>query len=414
MLKNNIKMASRIFYTHRTRTMLSVLGIVIGIAAVIAIINAGESLKRFVLQQVEIFGSNYIEIEIKVPATKQSSHANMSGIAQGIEITTLKLKDAQKILSHPNISQVYGGIMGQEIISYQGINKTGLLWGVSAGFFDIDTGKVEYGRPFTEEEDKNLAQVVILGSKIKQDLFGDQPAVGRKISINQRKFKVIGVREKIGVNSFIDFDDVIIMPVRTLQKKVLGIKHINFIMAKVKDMTQVEATVSDIQNILRKQHSITDPHKDDFAVTSSTEAMRMLNVVFNALTILLVAVAGISLIVGGVGIMNIMYVSVLERTYEIGLRKAIGAENKDILQQFLAEAILINLLGGFLGIILGVVLSLVITFIAQSYHFNVITVISLKGVLVSVAFMFMVGIAFGFYPAKKAAQLDPVEALRYE
>lgn len=411
---HNLKIATRIFKTHRNRTFLSVLGIVIGIASVVAIINAGESLKKFVMRQVEVFGSDYIEIEIKVPNTKQSSQENAAGVAQGISITTLKMDDAEKILEHPNIKQVYGGVMGQELITYQGVNKVGLLWGVSAGFFEIDKSKIEYGRAFTEAEDKSLQQVVILGAKIKRDLFGDDNAIGKKITIHQRKFKVIGVREEIGAGSFLDFDDMIIMPVRTLQKKVLGIDHLGFIMASVKDMKRVEQTVSEIEEIMRKQHNITDPNKDDFGVTSSVEAMEMLDTIFNALTILLVAIAAISLIVGGVGVMNIMYVSVLERTYEIGLRKAVGAKYSDILQQFLSEALLINIMGGVIGVIVGIIMSIGITFLAQTYNFEVQTIISLKGILIAVIFMLIVGVAFGFYPAKKAAQLDPVEALRYE
>ncbi len=414
MLLQNIKTATRIFYTHRTRTLLSVLGIVIGIAAVIAIINAGASLKKFVLQQIDIFGSDYIEIEVKVPNAKQNSSANMSGLSQGIEITTLKLKDAQAVAKLPNIKDVYGGIMGQAVVNYQRHNKIGLLWGVSAGFFKIDKTKIEYGRAFTEEEDKNLEQVVVLGSKIKQELFGDQPAIGKKISINQRKFKVIGVREKVGATGFIDFDEMLIMPVRTLQKKILGINHLTFIMASVKDMRQADATVEEIKNILRRHHHISDPQHDDFAVTSSTEAMRMLSVILNALTILLVGIAAISLIVGGVGVMNIMYVSVLERTYEIGLRKAVGARPKDILQQFLSEAVLINLLGGFCGIFLGLALTYLIHLLANAYHLKVALVVSPSGIFLAVIFMFVIGVAFGFYPARQAARLNPVEALRHE
>ncbi len=411
---NNLKIATKVFQTHRARTMLSVLGIVIGIMSVIIIINAGGSLKKFIMAQVEVFGSDYIEIEVKVPSTSQASTANAGGIAQGIQITTLKMDDAKKIGAHPNIKEYYGAMMGQEIISYQGINKVGLLWGVSSGFFSVDKSKIEYGRAFTNEENNSLARVVILGAQIKQDLFGEANAIGEKITINQHKYKIIGVRENIGAGTFIDFDDMIILPINTMQKKISGVDHITFIMASVKDMTQVDQTTNDIINIMRQQHHITNPDKDDFAVTSSKDAMEMLNTIFNALTILLVAITSISLIVGGVGIMNIMYVSVLERTYEIGLRKSVGARNNDILNQFLSEAILINLLGGFIGVVLGIILTAIIVLVITAKGYEIEFVISFVGIFVAVIFMLLIGVTFGFFPAKRAAELDPVEALRYE
>ncbi|PIP75917.1 hypothetical protein COW86_01060, partial [Candidatus Kuenenbacteria bacterium CG22_combo_CG10-13_8_21_14_all_39_9] len=266
----------------------------------------------------------------------------------------------------------------------------------------------------TDEEDKSLAQVVILGDKIKQDLFGDEDALGKRITINQRKFKVIGVRENIGVGSFMSFDDMIIMPLRTLQKKIQGIDHITFIMASVKNMDNVDQTTADIISIMRAEHEITDPNKDDFTVMSSQEAMAMMDTIFNGLTIFLVAIAAISLIVGGVGVMNIMYVSVLERTYEIGLRKSVGAKNSDILEQFLSEAILITSLGGVIGVILGIFLTLIISLAASSQGFAIGFVVSIPGIFAALIFIIFTGLFFGIYPAKHAAALDPVEALRYE
>ncbi len=413
-ITNNIRIASKIFQRHRTRTILSILGIVIGIMSVITIINAGQSLERFIMAQVEVFGTDYIEVEIKVPSTSQTSAENAGGLAQGVEITTLRHDDALEIAKHPNISAVYSGILGQEIISYQGTNKLGLLWGVTDGFFEIDKGEVEFGRDFTDEEDKSLAQVVILGAQIKQDLFGDQNAIGQRITINKRKFKVIGIREDIGAGTFIDFDDMVILPLQTLQKKILGIKHVSFIMADVKNMDLVDQTTAEITHIMRQQHDITDPNKDDFAVMSAKEAMAMMDTIFNGLTIFLVAIAAISLIVGGVGVMNIMYVSVLERTYEIGLRKSVGATNKDILIQFLSESILITILGGLVGVILGILLTLAISFIAAAQGFTIQFIVSLSGIFTAVIFMILTGIIFGIYPAKRAASFDPVEALRYE
>jgi len=229
----NIKISLKVFKTHRTRSMLSVIGIIIGITSVITIINAGEGFREFIVSQVEVFGTDYIEVEVKVPATKQTSSENAGGLAQGVSITTLKHKESLGIEKHPNISRVYSAVMGQEIVSYGDNNEVGLLWGASAGFFDIDRTDIAYGREFSEEEDQSLAQVVILGHTMKQDLFGDEEALGRKIKIGKNKFKVIGVREEIGGGTFLDMDDMIIIPLRTLQKKVMGIDYISFIMASV-------------------------------------------------------------------------------------------------------------------------------------------------------------------------------------
>jgi putative ABC transport system permease protein len=413
MLKN-FKIAGKIFQTHRTRTFLSVLGIVIGIMSVIAIINAGQQLKSLIKGQVEVFGTDYIEVEIKVPNTAQNSTENVSGFAQGITITTLKYKDGEKIKENPNISQVYMGLMSQDLVSYQDSNEVGLIWGVSEGFFDIDKTEIVAGRSFTKEEDDSLAQVAVIGQQVQEDLFGDEDALGKRIKIGNTKFKVIGVRQKLGSIGFFNMDELIIVPVKTLQKKVMGVDYIQFIMASVIDTSRVDETVDEITTTMREAHDITDPSKDDFAVTSSKQATEMLDVILNAMTLFLVAIAAISLIVGGVGVMNIMYVSVLERTYEIGLRKAVGATNQDILQQFLGESILISLLGGIIGVIFGMLLTLVISLGAQAQGFDITFEVSVPGIFIACIFMILTGLIFGLYPAKRAAGFNPVEALRYE
>lgn len=410
----NLKISLKIFQTHRTRTLLSVLGIIIGITSVITIINAGEGLRGFITQQVEVFGTDYIEVEVKVPSTKQTSAANAGGMAQGVSITTLKHSEALKIGEHPNISDVYSAVMGQEIVSYKDTNKVGLLWGASNGFFAIDRTDVEYGRAFTEDEDKSLAQVVVLGYKMKKDLFGDDDALGKKIKIGNSKFKVIGVREEIGGGTFFDMDSMILVPLQTLQKKIMGIDNVSFIMASVIDTKKADETAAEITEMMREFHDITDPNKDDFAVVTSDEAMDMLSTILNGITLFLVAIAGISLIVGGVGIMNIMYVSVLERTYEIGLRKSVGAKSSNILWQFLGEAVLITLAGGVIGVFLGIIFSWLASIIAKSQGFDLNFVVSVSGIATAFMFMVSVGLLFGIYPARKAAALDPIEALRYE
>ena len=394
--------------------MLSVLGIIIGITSVIVIINTGQGLKNFIQKQVEVFGTDYIEIEVKVPSTKQASTANAGSMAQGVTITTLKHKEAMDIKKNPNVSEVYSAVMGQEIASYEDENKVCMLWGASSGFFVIDKTDIEYGREFTDDEDNSLAQVVILGHSIKEDLFGANDALGKKIKIGQSKFRVVGVREKIGGGTFFDMDSMLIVPLKTLQKKIMGIDHVSFIMASIIDTKKADQTAVEITEIMREAHGITNPNKDDFAVITSAEAMNMLSTILNGITLFLVAIAGISLIVGGVGIMNIMYVSVLERTYEIGLRKSVGARNSDILWQFLGEAVLITSAGGVVGVLLGIIFSWLASIIAQAQGIDLDFVVSIRGMMISFTFMIFVGLLFGIYPAKKAAGLDPIEALRYE
>lgn len=409
---DGLKISAKIFKTQKTRTALSILGVVIGIMSVIAIINAGEILKGYIKGSVEVFGTDYIEVEIKIPNTSQTSTENAMGQAAGISITTLKHEDTLAIAEHPNIKDVYSAVLGQDLVSYKDVNKVGYLWGVSSGFFRIDKTEIVMGREFTEDDDSSLAQVVVLGDSIKQDLFGDTNPIGQMIKINKRNFKVIGVRDRVG---FMDiYDDMILMPLQTLQKKVMGIQHISFLIGSLKNTAQSAQTVAEITDIMREQHDITDPNKEDFAVTSSEDAMAMLDSILNAMTIFLVAIAGISLIVGGVGIMNIMYVSVLERTYEIGLRKAIGAKKSDILIQFLGEAVIITSLGGIVGVVFGLILTWIIVVAAKMANFPVHFIISISGVITAVAFMVLTGILFGLYPAKQAAELNPVEALRHE
>lgn len=399
---------------HKVRSLLTVLGLIIGVTSIIVVMNLGQSIKEFIIRQVEIFGTDYIEVEIKVPSVSKKSSANAFGIAQGVSITTLKEKDAEAILKHPNIRDLYYALIGQEIVSFEHVDKTAMLWGVSGSFFNLNHAKVIEGRGFTDEENKSQARIAVIGPKIKNDLFGENDAIGKRIKIGNKKFTVVGVMEKQGEMFFLDMDSVVYTPIRTLQKQIMGVDYIQFILAYMIDTKKVKSTSSDITDIMREQHSIVDPKKDDFAVTSSEEAMDILGVITRGISLLLIAIAAISLMVGGVGIMNIMYVSVSERTYEIGLRKALGATDGNILWQFLWEAVFLTFSGGVIGVLLGTLLSFGGSYGARlagldwSFHF------SLSGLILAVAFSIIIGLLFGIYPAKKAAEMQPVEALRHE
>ncbi|MDD4476893.1 MAG: ABC transporter permease [Patescibacteria group bacterium] len=399
---------------QKTRSILTILGISIGIAVVITIMSAGKGLDNLIMGEVEMYGSDMIEVETKVPNTKKTSMENAMGQASGVTITTLKNKDLEALLSHPNISSGYGMLMGQAIASYGSINKSIILMGEGYNLQEVEKFELDAGRIFTKEEENGLAQVAVIGSSLKEKLFGDEDALGKMFYISKKPFRVVGVAEKRGTALFIDMDSIAIIPTETMQKKVLGIDYLQTIVMKMKDADKSKETAAELNEIMRVQHDITDPNKDDFATTTMEEALSILKSIVGGITFLLVALVCVSLVVGGVGIMNIMYVSVTERTFEIGLRKALGAKNHDILFQFLLEAILLTTCGGVAGIIFGAIFSLVVYLTAVSYNLAWIYSIPISSILLSVGFSAFVGLLFGIYPARRAANLDPIVALRRE
>jgi putative ABC transport system permease protein len=390
------------------------LGVSIGIGIVIAIMAAGRGLDKMIMGQLEVYSPNTITVEITVPSTKHVSAENAMGIATGISITTMKEKDLESVRKHPNIAAAYGLVTGQAVVKYQGESKTVFLMGEGYNVHEVEFWKLSAGRIYTKEEEESLAQVAVLGATIKDQLFGDDEAVGRTVYIKGKPFRVVGVAAKRGAIFGFDFDKMIILPTKTMQKRILGIDYYLEIIAKAKDRGLFPQTVRDLEETIRANHNITDPSKDDFAVNTMDTAVNMIAAIVNGITFLLVALVCISLLVGGVGIMNIMYVSVTERTFEIGLRKAIGAKSRDILWQFLSEAVLVTLGGGLAGIIIGIILALVIYLIATYYNFTWVYSIPISSIFLAIGFSAAVGLFFGIYPARKAAALDPIEALRRE
>ncbi len=407
-----LKQAHAALHANRIRSLLTMLGVIIGISSVIVILSAGEALKGFVYNEVNAFGNNIIQAEVKVPSTSQQSVDNAAGMAMGITITTMKDSDAEAVRKLNNIDKVYSAVLGQGIASYRNENKVITIYGVTPDFIDIDQSKVEQGRFFTAEENRSQAQVVVLGSGIKETLFGDDEALGKQIKIGNLKYEVIGVFKARGASPFFDMDSMAVMPLFTLQKKVMGIDHVMYFLATMKDMSQDQLTKAQIEDLLRERHDITDPKKDDFAVTTQEEMQDMLNVILGGVQLLLIAIASISLIVGGVGIMNIMYVSVAERTFEIGLRKSVGATKGNILWQFLWEAVFVTVLGGIAGIVAGGIVTQLFTLLAKYLKIDFVFTLPLWSIFLAVGFAATVGLVFGIYPAKKAADLDPIEALR--
>lgn len=410
-----IRFAVRNIQTHKRRTALALLGVVIGVFAIVVVTSLGEGVKKFVLDQVESFGSDIIQIEVKIPNTGSMSSENASSRAQGTQITTLTVDDRDAVMKLQNVEAAYAGTIGQERATYGSVNKRISLFGTGADVSKVDeNAKIESGRFFTEEEDENLSRVVVLGSEIKETFFGESEAVGESITLKGEKYRVIGVLKPRGTAAFFNLDSFTYVPVQTLEKKILGVDYIQFISVKMKDASLDTQTVADLVALLRKRHDIDDPSKDDFSVTSTKEAQKTIGDVLGSLTILLLALTSISLVVGGVGIMNVMYVSVAERTPEIGLRKAVGATSQSILKQFLAEAVIVTFIGGLIGIFLGMLLAWLIGIAFAFAGFPIEIHFSLRSLFLGTIFSMIVGITFGLAPAYSASKLSPMDALRRE
>jgi putative ABC transport system permease protein len=401
--------------------MLTTLGIVIGIATVIIVLSAGEGFRSFINYQVEQFGSNSVYIETRVPpTTKARAKGGIGGATSGnqasqaVQITTLKRRDTEDISRLPQVAGVYGAVIGQKVVSYKQTSKNSFIFGADPDRFEIEKTKIASGRPFTEQENLALDQVAVLGADLAVDLFGQDNPVGKTVRVGEYNFLVVGVYERKGSFGFSNDDQQVFIPIITAQKKLLGIDHLFYIVAQAKSASATGPLVEDIRNILRTNHGITDPAKDDFTVQNQTQSLDTFNTILKGITFLLIAIAAISLLVGGVGIMNIMYVVVTERIAEVGLKKALGATNANILKEFLLEALMLTLVGGILGILAGALVAFAISAVATSKGFPWAFSVPISGILLGLGVSGGIGLIFGVFPARAASKLDPIEALRYE
>ncbi len=412
----NLKLAITGLKANKTRTSLSVLGIVIGVAAVIVIVSVGQGLKVLIVDQISVFGDNMMSVQVKVPGSDFG--ASMQSMVEGTVITTLKYDDVEAVRDKkrfPYIKAVSGYAAGVEWATYKEKEKQVMLIASDAYYPEVDGQlKVAQGRYFTNEEERGMAKVAVIGSKIAENFFRGQDPIGKQIKIKQINFKVIGVMKERGLVMTMDSDTMVYIPLKTSQKLITGIDHLIEFAMVMEDNQHFSQAEAEVSQLLRQRHNIDDPAKDDFQVMSMDQIIEIVNTVTSVISLLLGLLAAISLIVGGVGIMNIMLVIVAERTREIGLRKSLGAKQKDILNQFVTEAVLISVIGGIIGVLFGIIISFLITLSVRAYNFDWPFVISIEAIIISFTVAAFFGIIFGWYPAKKAAKLNPINALRYE
>lgn len=404
-----LAMALRVLKVNRRRAILTVLGIVIGVAAVIIIMSVGAGAQSLIFNQITSVGSNLIGI---MPG--YSDEKGPPASVMGVVVTTLKQSDAEELKKINEVTAVASYVRGVETVTWQNQESDATFVGTNAAYVNVESVKIERGTFFDENEEKNLSRVVVLGYQVAADLFGSQNPLGEEVKIKRERFRVIGVAAKRGVEGFQNQDNLVFIPLLTAQKILLGIDHVSLIRVKVLNDQDVPAVIEQIKQILREEHNLNSSSEDDFSVHAATQALDALKQVTDALKLFLAAVAAISLLVGGIGIMNIMLASVTERTKEIGLRKALGATAAGVQNQFLIEALVITLVGGLVGILLGLIFSGLIALIAKYLGYHWQFVITLTSILLGLGVSSLVGIVFGWYPARRAAKLEPVEALRYE
>ncbi len=398
---------------NKTRSLLTILGIVIGISSIILIFSIGKGAENLILDQLGGMGAETIVIR---PGQEPKGPTDFAESLFQDSLTTKDIEALKRKENVPHLSQIAPAVIVPGSVSYRGETFKSFNFGWSAELMsEMYDAELESGIFFGEREIRNKSSVAIIGADVKEEFFPYEDPIGKNLKIKERNFKIVGVLAPRGSISGFNIDEVIVIPYSTAQKYLLGIDHYHEIILKADSPENVEVTVRDIEDTLREMHDITDPEKDDFFIVTQEGMVDQIGTILSILTIFLSAVVGIALVVGGVGVMNIMLVSVTERTKEIGLRKAIGATNKDIQTQFLFEAVLLTVSGGIIGVLIGALFSfltaIVLTnFAGLDWSFTFSIGAALLGIVVSAG----IGIVFGIYPAKKASQKSPIEALRYE
>lgn len=403
MYKESFLMAWASLIANKMRSILTMLGIIIGVAAVIALVSIGNGVKQDIQNSISSLGSNLLMVMPGAPRTPgvRPSAGSMK---------SLKVSDYEAISKLDGVKAASPMTNGSYVVIYQNKNWTTSVSGVSYNYLDVNNWSMKSGRFLSEKNVQNRERVAVVGKTVVKNLFGDEDPVGAEIRVKNIPFRIIGVLNSKGSGAMgNDQDDMVIIPYTTAMERVEGVDYLRMIYVTGKDENGIDRLQSDIENLLRVRHGIKDTNLDDFNIQNMNSIMETMEETTGTLTLFLGAVAAISLVVGGIGIMNIMLVSVTERTREIGVRKALGATYSVIVTQFLIEAVVISLMGGIIGIILGIGSSKLIGMAS-----GMSTVISIPTIVMSFVFSMAIGLIFGIYPARKAAKLNPIDALHYE
>ncbi|MCL5011865.1 MAG: ABC transporter permease [Patescibacteria group bacterium] len=409
---DTVRIALQGISTHKSRAVLTMLGIIIGVTSVMTVISAGESAQAFVVAEISSFGPTNIFV---LPGRQPSGPQGAAGTLLNDSLKERDVQALEQKVNVPQAKQVIPYIFGFKTLTVDENTYDSMVIGSSeqvAKNFDLS---VAQGAFFTQDDVNNHTRVVVIGETVREELFGSSNPIGQKIKVGNIKLQVIGVLGKKGQASFFDANKAVLVPYTVVQQDILGIKYFQRLIVEADTVQDVPGVIADITTTLRMNHNITDPAKDDFFIRTQGDLIDQISTITTILTVLLLCVAAISLLVGGVGIMNIMLVSVTERTKEIGLRKALGATNSTILQQFLYEALALTLGGGIIGVGLGTALTKGISWAAQTFAgINFPYIFSIRGLLVGVGVSVAIGLLFGIFPARSAAKKNPVESLYSE
>lgn len=403
MYKESFLMAWASLIANKLRSLLTMLGIIIGVAAVIALVSIGNGVKQDIEDSISSLGSNLLVVLPGAPRTPgaRSSQGSMK---------SLKISDYEAIAKLEGVKAASPMTNGSYVVIYQNKNWTTSVAGVNSNFQDVNNWTMTSGRFFSDKNVQNREHVAVVGQTVVKNLFTDEDPVGKEIRVKNIPFRVIGVLKSKGNGTMgNDQDDTVLIPYTTSMERVEGIDYLRRVYVVAKDDGGIDRLQADIENLLRVRHNIKDTNLDDFNIQNMKSIMETVAQTTGTFTLFLGAVAAISLVVGGIGIMNIMLVSVTERTREIGVRKALGATYSVIVTQFLIEAVVISLMGGFIGIAFGIGASKVIGMVS-----GMSTIVSVPTIIMSFAFSMAIGLIFGIYPARKAAKLNPIDALHYE
>ena len=403
MYKESFLMAWASLIANKLRSLLTMLGIIIGVAAVIALVSIGNGVKQDIENSISSLGSNLLVVMPGAPRTPGARPSQGS-------MKSLKISDYEAIAKLEGVKAASPMTNGSYVVIYQNKNWTTSVAGVNSNFQDVNNWTMTSGRFFSDKNVQNRERVAVVGQTVVKNLFADEDPVGKEIRVKNIPFRVIGVLKSKGNGTMgNDQDDTVLIPYTTSMERVEGIDYLRRVYVVAKDDGGIDRLQADIENLLRVRHNIKDTNLDDFNIQNMKSIMETVAQTTGTFTLFLGAVAAISLVVGGIGIMNIMLVSVTERTREIGVRKALGATYSVIVTQFLIEAIVISLMGGFIGIAFGIGASKVIGMVS-----GMSTVVSVPTIIMSFAFSMAIGLIFGIYPARKAAKLNPIDALHYE